>query len=165
MIRNKSEASLIFITLALVIFGVVGWLVTPKDEKGQPILLLPDVKSVEDYRRKAKDWTEDFGLLDGRLAVLLSGNTKSLYSQSNSSQKIFSDYVKLAQEIENTEAPAALTGLKDTLVNTAYGYLSACQSALKWVSDPSTENLDATKALVKEAQQSFSELENSTWTN
>lgn len=165
MIRNKSEIALILITAALIIFGVVGWLVTPKDEKGQPILLLPDVKAVENYRRKAKDWTEEFGLLDGRLAVLLSGNTKSLYSQSKSSQDLFADFVKLAKEVENAEAPVALTGLKDTLINTSYSYLSATQSALVWVSDPSAENLVSTETLVKDAQLLKSELENSTWTN
>lgn len=165
MIRNKSEVALIVTLLVVVVFGVVGWLVTPKDEKGQPILLLPDVKSVEDYRRKAKDWTEEFGLLDGRLAVLLSGNSKSLYSQSRNSQELFSDYVKLAQKIENTEAPAALTGLKDMLANTSVAYLTACQSALVWVSNDSEENLVSTETLVNDAQQYMKELENSTWTN
>ena len=156
----------IFITLvAVIVFGVVGWIVTPKDEKGQPVLLLPDVKSVEDYRRKAKSWTEELKLLDGRLAVLVSGNPKSLYSQSRNSQNLFSDYVKISQKIENAEAPAALTGLKDMLFNTSVAYLNAGQSALIWVSNPSDENLASTETLINDAKDYLKELEHSTWMN
>lgn len=163
--KNKPEIAVYIILGALVLFGVIGWMVTPKDEHGQPILLLPDVKNVEEYRKKAIGWTEDLQLLDGRLAVLLSGNPQSLYTQSRNSQDLFADYVKITQEIENAESPAALTGLKDDLLNTATSYLNACQSALIWVSDPTNDNLVSTEAMAKEAKTLLKELEQSTWTN
>jgi len=161
--RNKSEITLIVILLLIVVFGAVGWRTTPKDEKGQPVLLLPDVKRVEDYRKKAGKWTDELKLLDGKLAVLMSGNTNSLFSQSKSSQDLFADFVKIAQEVENTESPASLTGLKDALLNTIYAYLNAGQSALKWVSNPSSENFETTQELIVTAQDFLSELEKNTW--
>lgn len=161
--RNKSEITLIIIVISILVFGAIGWRTTPKDEKGQPVLLLPDVKKVEDYRRKSGGWVEELKLLDGKLAVLMSGNTDSLYSQSKNSQDLFADYVKLAQEVENTEAPASLTGLKDELINTTYAYLNAGQSALKWVSTPTTENFDTTQDFIETAQSLLSNLEKNTW--
>jgi hypothetical protein len=160
---NRSEKALLIIVLTILVFGIVGWLATPEDEKGQPILLLPSVKKIEDYRAKAEGWTEELRLLDGRLAVLMAGNSKSLFSQSQSSQDLFEDYVKLTQAINNAEAPSALTGLKDLLLNTSAAYLDASQSALRWVSTPSDDNLTATKELINNAQDILAELESNTW--
>jgi hypothetical protein len=161
--KNKSEYALLIILAFLMIFGLIGWAVSPEDESGQPLLLLPGVKEVEEYRRKANSWTEDMKLLDGRLAVLLNGNTSSLYTQSKNAQDLFSDYVALVQDIENTEAPAALTGLKNMLSNSSNAYINACQSALIWVSNSSAENLVYTEQLVDTAQDLLRELESSTW--
>jgi hypothetical protein len=161
--RTKSEISLIIVFVMVILFAVIGWIVTPLNEKGQPILLLPDVKKVEDYRSKAAKWTDEFRILDGRLATLMSGNSKSLYSQSKSSQDLFSEFVKLAQEIQNTEAPASLTGLKESLLSTSDTYLNAGQAALKWVSNPTIENYDLAQSLIRTAQGSLSTLENNTW--
>lgn len=160
---NKSETTLIIIALLVIAFGVIGWQTTPKDEKGQPLLLLPDVKKVEDYRQKAEKWVEELKTLDGKLAVLMSGNSNSLFSQSKNSQDLFAAYVKVAQDIQNTEAPASLTGLKDELLNTAYAYLNAGQASLKWVSNPSNDNFDATQERIETAQDLLSKLETNTW--
>jgi hypothetical protein len=161
--RSKSEVTLVVVLVVVVVFTAVGWAVTPINEKGQPVLLLPDVKKVEEYRSKAANWTEEFRILDGRIASLMSGNSRSLYSQSKSSQDLFEDFVKLAQEIQNTEAPASLTGLKDSLLTTSDSYLNAGQAALKWVSNPTTENYDLAQTLIDLAQESLSELEGNTW--
>lgn len=160
---NKSELTLIIVLILLIAFGIVGWTMTPTDDRGQPLLLLPDVKKVEDYRKDAKNWTEELTLLDGRLAVLMSDNSNDLYSQSKDSQDLFNDYINIVKDIENTEAPAALTGLKNMLDDTASSYLNACQSALIWVSNSTDENHVATENLVAEAQNKLNELEKSTW--
>jgi len=43
----------ILLSLA-VIFTIIGAVVSPLDELGKPVLLLPEVKAVEDYRRSAQ---------------------------------------------------------------------------------------------------------------
>ena len=186
MIRNKSEIALILITAALIIFGVVGWLVTPKDEKayGADIktnlaeLLEALLQNKGSYRIRIGMMNPQYLLkiydefievfTDPRIYKFLhiplqSGSDRILKLMGRGYSA--NDFVKLAKEVENAEAPAALTGLKDTLINTSYSYLSATQSALVWVSDPSAENLVSTETLVKDAQLLKSELENSTWTN
>ena len=39
-----------------VLFTIIGAFVSPLDEQGKPVLLLPEVKAVEDYRRSAQTW-------------------------------------------------------------------------------------------------------------
>jgi len=160
---TKGELTLIIVLILLIAFGIVGWTMTPSDSRGQPVLLLPDVKKVEDYHKEAKHWAEELTLFDGRLAVLISDNSNDLYSQSKDSQDLFNDYINIVKDIENTEAPAALTGLKSMLDDTASSYLNACQSALIWVSNSTDENHVATENLVAEANNKLNELENSTW--
>ncbi len=41
-----------------VLFTIIGAMVSPLDDQGKPVLLLPEVKEVEDYRRSAQ--TLDF---------------------------------------------------------------------------------------------------------
>ena len=72
--KNKSEYALLIVLAFLMIFGLIGWAVSPEDESGQPLLLLPGVKEVEEYRRKANNWTEDMKVQTDRLTILLNVN-------------------------------------------------------------------------------------------
>ncbi len=60
----------LLLPLALIL-TVVGALSSPRDAQGQPLLLLPDVKAVEDYRLSMTSSTANMQLLDGEIAALL----------------------------------------------------------------------------------------------
>jgi hypothetical protein len=61
----------ILLSLA-VIFTIIGTLVSPLDEQGKPVLLLPEVKAVEDYRRSAQTWISELTVLDGEIARVIA---------------------------------------------------------------------------------------------
>jgi hypothetical protein len=161
--NNKSEYYLIAALVVVVILGVVGWLASPFDNSGRPLLLLPDVKRVEDYRRQARTWADDLRLLDGRLATLLSGSTGDLLSQSREGQNAFEDSLAIAKATDVAEAPPALAGLRSMIVNTSLSYLEASRSVLLWISAPKQENYDRAVLLVQTARQQLYELEASEW--
>lgn len=160
---NKTEILLAFVLALVVVLGVVGWLSSPMDENGRPVLLLPDVKAVEDYRRQAANWAQELRLLDGNLALLLSGNRNDLLGQSRTAQNVFQDCLNIAQEIDYTDAPPALVGLRESLTNTSVAYLEASRGILRWVSAPDQANLEQAKKYLTSAQARLRELESSTW--
>jgi hypothetical protein len=162
---KRSDNILIAILVSVVILGVIGWLSSPVNGNGRPVLLLPDVKAVEDYRRQAGDWTDRLRLLDGQLATLLAGNSGDLLGQSRAAQNIFEDCLNLVREIDFTSTPPALVGLRESLVNASLANLEASRGALRWVSMPNIENRDQVEQLIQIARQGLQELETNTWTN
>ena len=57
---------------SLVVLLGLGLFVSPRDKNNRPILLMPDVKAVEDYRRSLASWHSRLLELDGRIARALS---------------------------------------------------------------------------------------------
>ncbi len=162
MPKCKSEYYLIAALVVVVALGVIGWLASPIDETGRPVLLLPDAKKVEDYRRQARSWADDLRLLDGQLATLLAGNG-DLLSQSREGQNAFEDCLAIAKDADVTEAPPALAGLRSMAINTSLAYLEASRSVLLWISAPKQENYDQAVLLVQAAREQLYELEASSW--
>lgn len=57
---------------ALAILLGIGWFASPRDVNNRPLLLLPDVKAVEEYRRLVNHWRDESRLVDGEIALILS---------------------------------------------------------------------------------------------
>jgi hypothetical protein len=57
-----------------VLFTMIGVFVSPLDDQGKPVLLLPEVKAVEDYRRSAQSWISELVVLDGEIAHVIAAD-------------------------------------------------------------------------------------------
>jgi hypothetical protein len=152
------------ILVLLLLFGLIGFVNTPFDSQGQPLLLLPDVKAMMEYQKLAQKWNQQFTQLDGELSQLLSEQSSGdLFTQSRNAQSIAERTISIGQEIDRTQTPAAATGLHDSFSQVAAAYLEAARVALRWVSTPeeSVRQDALTKlAVVRELQQ---KLEANTW--
>ena len=146
-----------------IILTVVGALSTPHDAQGQPLLLLPDVKAVEDYRLSISSATANLQLLDGEIAALLAGQNSDLFTQSRQAQAAFEHALRIAQEIDMQSAPPALDGLRGAASGTASDYLEAARLALVWVSLPQDANHTAAENGLAQARQQLQTLEESKW--
>ena len=132
----------LLLPLALIL-TIVGALSSPRDDQGQPLLLLPDVKAVEDYRLSMSSATTNMQLLDGEIAALLAGQNSDLFTQSRQAQTAFEHALRIAQEIDVQSTPPALDGLRGAAAGTASAYLEAARLALRWVSLPQEANRTA----------------------
>lgn len=147
-----------------VVFTVIGALASPLDEQGKPVLLLPEVKAVEDYRRSVQTWISELTVLDGEIArVIASEQQGDLFSQSRSAQQTFQHAVELTQQVDRTRVPPIGMGMHEQMLSTTLSYLEAARSALQWVSAPEQENQDQAIQLLEDARQMKSELEKNKW--
>jgi hypothetical protein len=143
---------------------LIGWLVSPVDSlSGRPILLLPDVKAVGDYRRQASGWVGDLRLLDGDLAQLLAGNTDDLFEQSRRSQAALDRAARLAQAVDIHAPPPPLISLQQQLSQTTFAYLESARAASSWVSVPDEAHYQQAAQVLEQAQEWLRELESSQW--
>lgn len=158
------HVSISWLLLPLVLFlTVVGALASPRDAQGRPLLLLPDVKAVEDYRQSMSSATVGMQLLDGEIVALLAGQNPDLFTQSRQAQAAFEHALRIGQEIDMQAAPPALDGLQGAAASTASAYLDAARLALRWVSLPQEANRTAAENGLAQARQQLKTLEKSKW--
>lgn len=147
-----------------VFFTIIGALVSPLDEQGKPVLLLPEVKAVEDYRRSAQTWISELNILDGEIAHVIAAEQQGdLFSQSRSAQQTLQHAVELAQQVDRTRVPPIGIGMHEQMLSTTLSYLEAARSALQWVSAPDQENQDQAIQILEDAREMKSELEKNKW--
>ena len=160
----ESRISLGWLIVPLAVFlTVVGALASPRDGQGRPLLLLADVKAVEDYRRSISGSTAGLQLLDGEIAALLAGQNLDLFTQSRQAQTTFEHALRIAQDIDVQTAPPALEGLRGAAAGTASAYLEAARLALRWVSLPQEANRTAAENGLAQARQELKTMEESKW--
>jgi len=163
----KSEITIpkwVWITGIIVLLLGLGLVVSPRDKDNRPILLLPDVKAVEDYRRALVSWHGRLLELDGRIARVLSNNYGGdLFSQSSEGQKILNETVQLLQEMDQTETPPAAVPARDMVILAGSATLGASRSMLAWISAPTPTNLSLAQQALDGARATLSDLEASQW--
>jgi len=153
-----------WVTSVIVLLLGLGLFVSPRDKHDRPILLLPDVKAVEDYRRSILTWHDHLQGLNGRIARTLANNYKGdLFSQSSEGQKILNETVQVLQEIDQTPTPPAALPARNMLTDSGAATLAAARSMLAWISAPTPANLKAAQQALDQARAALSLLETSQW--
>jgi hypothetical protein len=150
----------------VVIFIIIGIIVSPQDELGKPILLLPEVKSIEDYRHSARYWISELSSIDSEIDQLLrSVDMGDVFTQSRAAQSILQSSVNLAQQVDQIDVPTVGIGLHQQILTTALSYVEAARSTVKWISVPESENKEAALNQLDEARILRKELEINQWIN
>lgn len=164
---NKPEEITISIWVlilpALAILLGIGWFASPRDVNNRPLLLLPDVKAVEEYRRLANHWRDELRLVDGEIALILASDTTDLFSQSRQAQNTLEHNLRIIQEIDRHDAPATLVGLQEELKLVSQSYLEASRLALRWLSLPDPANHDQAQDRLVESRNMLTDMEASQW--
>jgi hypothetical protein len=156
------RAGILLLILA-VIFASIGYFVSPHDEAGKPILLLPEVKQMEAYRRSSLAWIEDFHNLDRQVTTIDANQQGDLFSQSREAQSALQLAVQLAQEIDRTEFPPSAVSLHEQMAATSLAYLEAARAMMIWVGAPEASKWAQLDQNLVLARQSLETLEKSKW--
>ncbi|TLM99997.1 hypothetical protein FDZ73_20615 [bacterium] len=121
----------------LLVFTIIGAFISPLDEHGKPVLLLPEVNAFEEYRRSGNQWIKQMKDLDTQISGVLSNeHAGDLFTQSRQAQQMLQNAVSLAKEIDQVDAPIAATGIQDQFYATIMIYLDTARSTMRWVTAP-----------------------------
>lgn len=160
---HKNALIRFIVLLALIGLAVIGYFVSPRDGQGHPVLLLPEVRAIEQYRRQAAGWVDGWKNLDGNLHAVLEAKDNNLLSLSHQVQSAFDEAITLAKNVDATESPSPLLGLHDLSMQTAIAYVDASIATARWLSAPSKKNrMDADQALMA-AGEELSALHSNEW--
>jgi hypothetical protein len=142
---------------------VLGFAASPRDADGRPVLLLPDVRAVELYRRQVTGWVSNWTGVDETLNEVLGGDVTQLLALSRKAQRALEQSAALARDVDASESPPALLGLRDLSIQVAADHVGASVAVARWLSAPSTENRVAAEAAVAAARNSLAALEANEW--
>lgn len=163
--ERLQRIGLIILALA-VIFCVIGGFTSPLDESGKPVLLLPEVKAFEDYRRSGQDWLKQMVALDTEIDGVLAGDDSGdLFTQSRQAQQMLQHAVNLAKDIDQAVVPTAAAGIHEQLYATAMAYLEVSRQTMRWVSAPANSQKEQIITKLDEARQARITLEDNPWLN
>jgi len=177
MMNNSGESEILipeeklrkfgWILLGLtILFTIIGMFVSPLDKQGKPVLFLPEVKALEDYRRSAQNWLSELSILDGEIALVLSTEQQGdLFSQSRAAQQTLQHAFELVQNVDRTRVPPIGMGLQEQILSTSMSYLETARSALHWVSLPEESNLEQAIQQLADSRLLKSDLESNPWMN
>jgi hypothetical protein len=162
--RAEIQVSIgVLIIPALILLTGIGWIVSPRDGEGHPLLLLPDVKRMEAYHRKVLSWDQELHLLDGEIAAVLAGTSLDLFDHSRQAQNAVERALRIVREIDQTETPAPLSGLRQELDQVSIAYLEAARLSLVWISTPKPENRASVEQKLEEARAGLTRVEANQW--
>ncbi len=148
----------------VVLLSIVGYFASPRDRDGKPILLSPEVKAVEDYRRSAQSWLDQLQLLNSQVAgVMQTENQGDLFTQSRQAQEMLQHAVDLAKQVDQTQTPAAALGYHEQMYTASMAYLEAARAAMRWVSAPEQLRKDDAQTKLSQAQAARKTLEDNAW--
>lgn len=148
---------------AIALLILVGWHASPRNEDGRPLLLLPDTKAVEEYRRLVVVWSNELRLVDGEITAILANDTTDLFGQSRRAQRAFEHILEISQEIDRHEAPPTMMGLRESLNNASAAYLESSRLTLRWLSLPEQANMEQAQQVLSDARSNLHDLESSQW--
>jgi hypothetical protein len=155
------SATIVVLLVALIGLGVA---VSPKDAHGRPVFLSPNVRAVEQYRRHALRWVGDWQALSNELHRVLEEEGE-LLAISTRAQRGFEQVIALAHDVETSEAPASLVGLRDQATATAQAFVEASLAVARWVSAPTDEHRQKAQQALTSADETLKSLEANEWLN
>lgn len=150
--------------LTVVILLALGYLFSPRDRDNRPILLLPDVKAVEDYRVALIRWQTQSKELDSQISTILSGRFGSdLFTTSREAQKMIDSGVRLISDIDQQRTPTVATPARAMATRMASEYLEAARATLVWTTTPTAGNHEKAQMHLERARRYLIEMETSEW--
>ncbi len=134
-----------WIALAIAVIGAlraVGVSVTPRDERGRPVLLVPSLWATNQYRKQVQGWIVEMEEVNGRLSALLeqdvdAANSTELYLQGEEMQNVGEKAISVDQRIAFEESPVSMVGLRDQAKAAAAACLESAVLASRWLNAPS----------------------------
>ncbi len=153
--------------LAVILIAIwipIGVFVSPRGSDGRPVLLSPDVRAVESYRRAATGWVDEWSKLDSDLQTILETTQGTdLLNISRRAQQAFDRALALSQAVEETDSPSSLLGLQAQAKSAGSAYVDATVAIARWVSAPNVEHRAEARRALENAKHMLREIQENEW--
>lgn len=152
------------VVLALTLgLYTVGADLTPRTDRGRPILYSPTVRAALTYQARVTGWLADLRQVDGTLDQLVSNSTTDLYTQSSRADEALGQVLWVAQAAAVQIAPTALAEVQRQMVDISLAYHQAAQQVAAFVTAPTPDRLSVALNNLEQARTLMTALEQGRW--
>jgi hypothetical protein len=164
-LRRVTRGLLVMSAVLAVTVGLyaIGLRLTPRTERGRPILYSPAVRAAVTYQSRVTGWLADLRQIDQVLDQLVTNSTTDLYTQSARADESLGQVLQIAQAVAVQMAPTSLAEVQRQMTAISLAYHQAAQQAAAFVAAPTPERLNAATADLQQARALAHTLENSRW--
>jgi len=154
----------LLVVVLIAIWIPIGVSVSPYDTEGRPVLLSPDVRAVESYRRAAKGWVDEWAQIDSDMKNILdTTQSVDLLNISRRAQQTFDQSLALSRAVEETDSPSSLLGLQAQAKSAGSAYVDAAIAVARWVSAPSVDHRADARLALEKAALLLREIQGNEW--
>ena len=164
-LRRVMRGLIVMGTVLAVTAGLyaIGLRLTPRTERGRPILYSPAVRAAVAYQSCVMGWLADLRQIDQVLDQLVTNSTTDLYTQSARADEALGQVLQIAQAVAVQLAPTSLAEVQRQMTAISLAYHQAAQQAAAFVAAPTPERLNAATSDLAQARDLARTLENSRW--
>jgi hypothetical protein len=141
----------------------IGLRLTPRTERGRPILYSPAVRAAVAYQSHVMGWLTDLRQIDDVLEQLVTNSTTDLYTQSARADEALGRVLQIAQAVAVQMAPTSLAEVQRQMTAISLAYHQAAQQAAAFVAAPTPDRLAGATADLQQARDLAHTLESSRW--
>jgi hypothetical protein len=153
----------LFSILLVIAPLLIGIFTSPYSDNHRPFLLTPRLARINDYRRSVHVWVKSFQSADTNLSTLLEKPPSDLFDQDNQVNRIYQQEKLTAEAIDQAGIPPTFESLHELLGNTASAYLEVATLAVRWTSEPTSDNRQAVVTALSTAHELLQRLSATPW--
>jgi hypothetical protein len=157
---------LILWLLAILVSGgvlVLGYLSSPLDDNGRPLLLTPRLAQIVAYQHDVHRWANQLRSNHSSLANILLRSDVGLFEQDQEVNRLYGELFRIREEVDGTKVPPTLESLHLTMQSALDESIVAVQATASWVGEPTTANHLQAEAALETASESLNHLLANPW--
>jgi hypothetical protein len=157
----------VWLLAMLVLIGVLvlGYLSSPLDDNGRPLLLTPRLARIVAYQRDIHRWAYQLRSIHNSLENILSRTDAGLFEQDQEVNRLYGDLLRLREEVDGTKMPPTLESLHLVMQSALEESSAAVQATASWVGEPVTDNHLQAETALETASESLNHLLTNPWVN
>jgi len=156
---------LLWILSFFIVAGVLvlGFLSSPLDDNGHPLLLTPRLAQIVRYHREIRKWAVQLQTIHRSLSEALAHPEQALFEQDQEVNRIYGDLLRIQREVDGTEVPLTMESLNMMMKSTLDDSIAAAQSTAAWVGEPSEAHHLQAKTALEAASEALGRLLINPW--
>ena len=141
----------------------IGLRLTPRTDRGRPILYSPAVRAAMAYQSRVMGWLADLQQIDQVLDQLVTNSTTDLYTQSARADEALGRVLQIAQAVAVQIAPTSLAEVQRQMTAISLAYHQAAQQVAAFVAAPTPDRLSVALNNLEQARTLMTALEQGRW--
>lgn len=160
---SQKTLSWLLSILAIVIFSIIGVIVSPRKEDGTPMVLSPELARINQYVDDAANWAADMRQTEKELSRLLAVTSNDIFSQTKDANQVYGDMQRVQSQIDQSRIPPTLEGLHELLVQTSVAHIEAVRAITIVINEPSDLRKNEAASLLEIAIANLNRVYTNPW--